>query len=63
MVEPPPPSVIGAHPYVLSIGDTIASVALRYGVTVNDLKAANPSLDFRRLKAGDAIQVPDSARR
>ena len=51
---------ISSHAYVLGVGDTAASVAVRYGVSLNALKAANPDVDFRRLKPGDAIQVPDS---
>ncbi len=51
---------VSSHAYVLGVGDTPASVAVRYGVSLNALKAANPDVDFRRLKAGDSIQVPDS---
>jgi LysM repeat protein len=55
---PAPP--VKVHPYVVGVADTISSVAMRYGVSVEDLKAANPGLDYRHLKPGDSIQVPDS---
>jgi LysM repeat protein/uncharacterized protein YdcH (DUF465 family) len=56
--ETPPAPTVRTHPYVLTVGDTLASVAVRYGISLNDLKAANP--DYKKLKPGDAIQVPDS---
>jgi hypothetical protein len=68
-MPPPPREVPGSnrnvrtHNYVFATGDTLASVAQRYGVSLNDLKAANPNLDFRRIKAGDSIQVPDPMQR
>jgi LysM repeat protein len=55
---PQPEPSIRSHAYVFSVGDTLASVAVRYGVSIADLRAANPDMDLRRLKAGDAIRVP-----
>lgn len=46
--------------YIFAIGDTVASIAQRYGVSMADLRAANPTLDLKRLKAGDAIRIPNS---
>jgi LysM repeat protein len=48
------------HPYVFAVGDTIGSVAQRYGVSMNALRVANPDLDLRRVRAGQTILVPDS---
>ena len=53
---------IRTHAYVLGVGETIASVAMRYGVTIAQLRAANPDIDLRRLRPGDALQVPDAQR-
>jgi hypothetical protein len=61
---PPPPPVadtprVSAHPYVLGVGDTVGGVAMRYNVSIDEIRAANPDVDFRNLKAGDSILVPD----
>jgi hypothetical protein len=69
--EPPPtPTVdvnfpdtrvrVRTHSYLLTVGDTLGSVAIRQGVSLNDIKAANPDMDFRNLRPGDVIQVPDA---
>jgi LysM repeat protein len=65
--QPPLPSTteiptapdIRSHPYVLSVGDTVSSIAVRYGISMNELKAANPDVDFKKLRPGDALKVPD----
>jgi LysM repeat protein len=43
---------------VLGVGDSLASVAVRYGISLTELRKANPG--FKNLKAGDTIRVPDS---
>jgi LysM repeat protein len=54
-VPPPPKKVI-----VLGPGDSAATIALMYGLPVSDIKAANPKVDFNKLKPGDAISIPRS---
>ncbi|HVY72410.1 MAG TPA: LysM peptidoglycan-binding domain-containing protein [Verrucomicrobiae bacterium] len=39
-------------------GDTLRSIAPRYGVTVAQLTAANPGIDPRRLVVGQEIKIP-----
>jgi LysM repeat protein len=56
----PPPLPLRTHPYVFAVGDTIGSVAQRYGVSMNALRVANPDIDFRRVRPGQTILVPDS---
>jgi LysM domain len=51
---------VRTHSVLLAIGDTVGSVAIRHGVSLNDIKAANPDIDFRKLRPGDVIQVPDA---
>jgi LysM repeat protein len=46
------------HRYVLGAGESAASIAMQYGLSLSALKAANPDLDLRRLKPGDAIRIP-----
>jgi LysM repeat protein len=58
---PPPeqPAYIQAtHPYVLGTGDSAANIAMKYGVSMNALQSANPGIDFRKLRPGDAIKIP-----
>ena len=59
---PPEPAAAAQPPpkktYVVRPGDSAAMVSLIYGLSVNALRAANPNLDFTRLKPGDAIEIP-----
>jgi LysM repeat protein len=57
---PPPPTPPPKKVYVLSAGDSAATIALMYGLPVSALKAANPKVDFNRLKPGVAITIPPS---
>jgi LysM repeat protein len=65
--EPPTPAtttpqqpayVQATHPYVLGTADSAANIAMKYGVSMNALQAANPGIDFRKLKPGDSIKIP-----
>jgi LysM repeat protein len=60
--EPPPepPATPPKQVFVLSPGDSAATIALMYGLPVSALKAANPNVDFSRLKPGTAITIPQS---
>lgn len=52
-----PPVSSGA--YTVQWGDTLAIIAVRYGVTVNDLLAANPTIwNASYIYAGQAINIP-----
>lgn len=56
----PPPSAGGT--YVVQWGDTTASIAAYYGITVNDLLAANPSIwNASWIYAGQVLNIPSSA--
>jgi N-acetylmuramoyl-L-alanine amidase len=39
-------------------GDTLAAIAAAQGITLQQLQAANPGVDTRRLKPGSEIRVP-----
>ncbi len=54
---PPPPT---ATPFLHTIakGDTLLGIALRYGVTVEDIQAANPEVDPNLLVVGTQVIVP-----
>jgi LysM repeat protein len=52
-----PPSSSGT--YVVQWGDTMASIAACYGVSVNDLLAANPSVwNASWIYAGQVLNIP-----
>ncbi len=64
-VTPPPSTTTTAatqpvptipHPYVP--GETIDGIANTYGVSADDLRKANPGLDFNRLTRDAVIRVP-----
>lgn len=44
--------------YTLRPGDTLATVGLIYGVPEAAIRAANPNLNFGRLRPGDSITLP-----
>jgi LysM repeat protein len=52
--QPPKPKMV----YVLGSGDSAATIALMYGLPVSAIKAANPKVDFNRLRPGVAITIP-----
>jgi LysM repeat protein len=55
-VEPRKPST--PKTYTLKSGDTLAKIAKAQGITLQQLQAANPSVDTRKLKPGVEIRVP-----
>ena len=46
--------------YVLGPGDSAATIALMYGLPESAIRAANPKVDFNKLKPGVAITIPRS---
>ena len=48
----------GVH--IIKSGDTFGRLAAKYGVTVQAIVSANPSLDPRRLRIGQAVNIPSS---
>ncbi len=47
--------------YIVKSGDTLGHIALRHGVKVNDLKAANPNVIPTRMKIGQQLKMPTGA--
>jgi hypothetical protein len=59
--EPPPaPQTPTRRTYTLRQGDSPAVVGMIYGIPESALRAANPNIDFSRLRPGDSIYVPRS---
>ncbi len=48
----------GGSIYRIRAGDTLYSIARRFGVTLNELIAANPQLDANNLVIGEPVCIP-----
>lgn len=48
----------GGPVYIVQPGDTLSFIASRFNVTVNEILAANPSVDPNLLSAGQQIVIP-----
>jgi len=44
--------------HIVTLGETISSIALRYGLDMNTLLAANPAIDPYALIVGDQVIIP-----
>lgn len=55
---PKAPAVAGEGEYIIKAGDTGMKIAKALGVTVEDLKTVNPSVNWGKLKVGDKIKLP-----
>jgi LysM repeat protein len=44
--------------HIVTLGETISSIALRYGLDMNALLAANPAIDPYALIVGDQVVIP-----
>ena len=53
------PPAASSTVYVVKSGDTFTKIAKKNGVTVEELKAANPSIkDINKIAVGDEIVIP-----
>ena len=44
--------------YTIKDGDTLSSIAKKFGVSMNTIKWANPKVNWKRIKPGEKIKVP-----
>jgi len=56
----PAPKPAPAKTHIVANGEGLDRIARLYGVQPNDLRAANPDLNFDKLKAGQRVSVPYS---
>ena len=54
------PAPGSARTYVVKSGDTLSTIARKYGVKLESLMAANPHLDPRRLRLGQTLNLPQT---
>lgn len=57
-ISQPPASKVAARSHTVRSGETCASIARKYGVRLEALLAANPSVQPRRLRVGQALNIP-----
>ena len=52
------PAVAGSGEYVVKAGDGGAKIAKASGVSLSDLQAVNPGVDWTKLKVGQKVKLP-----
>ncbi len=52
------PVVAGADEYVVKSNDSGAKIARALGISLGDLMAVNPGVNWNRIKPGDKIKLP-----
>lgn len=59
-VQPSKPKAGTAHAttHVIATGDTLSSIAAKYKITVAELKAANPTVDEKKLQVTERLTIP-----
>lgn len=58
VVSPPTPS---PRTHIIEKGEDLGGLALRYGVPLSDILAANPEVDSRMISIGTAIIIPSES--
>ena len=46
--------------YTVKAGDTISSIALKFGVSMDDLQATNPEISPNSMSIGETIKIPSN---
>jgi len=70
VVDPPPESArvreetdSGTFFYVVQAGDTVSGLAEEFGITVEEIKATNPSIVLDRIAVGQRLAISEAAQR
>lgn len=59
MAETPLPSPT-PFTYTVQTGDTISSIALKFGVSIDDLQTANPEISPNAMSIGTVLKIPSN---
>jgi LysM repeat protein len=54
----PPPPTPTPYTYQVKSGDTMLGIAFRFGITLDELQAANPKVDPRMMSVGTVLVIP-----
>lgn len=60
MAKQPSLMASGTRTHTVKAGETLSAIAKKYGVRLDRLASANPSVDAHRLRVGTVLQVPGS---
>lgn len=61
LAEASPTAPASARSHKVSSGETYYRIALKYGLSVDDLVAANPGVNHRALRVGQSISIPTAS--
>ncbi|MDQ3006175.1 MAG: LysM peptidoglycan-binding domain-containing protein [Chloroflexota bacterium] len=57
---PPPAGQPTPFTYTVQTGDTISGIALKFGVSMDDLQAANPEISASAMSVGIVLKIPSN---
>jgi LysM repeat protein len=57
--EPTPSAEVAGQRYKVKKGDTMWAISQEFGVSLADLKAANPDVDPQRMAIGTILIIPE----
>lgn len=58
-MQPTPQATATPKTYTVRENDTLLDIAIQFGITVEELQAANPEADPRALQIGQVLLIPD----
>lgn len=57
MASKPKAATVHATTHLIATGDTLSSIAAHYKITVAELRAANPTVDEKKLQVTDKLLI------
>ena len=58
-VTAPPAATATPLVHIVSLGETISSIAFKYGVSIDAILLANPAISPKVMIVGDAVIIPN----